>query len=328
MLSAFAKTNIGQRQVNEDSFLIDETLGLYIVADGVGGMEKGDVASQLACDIIKQNIDEGLTLKEAVYNAHRAIINKIGDDHEKDGMATTVVALLFNESAYELAWVGDSRTYLWDGKELSLITKDDSYVELLLENGHIGIDELETHPDRNVISQALGIQRKEIHINTNSGTLEDNQTLIICSDGLYSISTEIDIINQLKQSKSLEDKTELLVELAVEKDGKDNITLILIEKAQKNKSNHIVVQPKVYREFNSSTGLIKGVTENITKPHNQKEESIDPELTNQTQVTDLNAEEISLIDSAMMQENPYKKPNYAIPIVLILILLVLAFVIF
>ena len=160
MLQSFAKTHIGQRQVNEDNYLIDKKFNLYIVADGVGGLDKGEVASSLACQEVLNSIKSGATLKDSVEYAHQKIINEIKHNKKSEGMATTIVAVLFNQNAYEIAWVGDSRVYIWD-KGLKLITRDDSYVELLLENGHISLDELETHPDRNVISQALGIQRKE-----------------------------------------------------------------------------------------------------------------------------------------------------------------------
>ena len=209
MLTSFAKTHIGQRKVNEDSILVDEELGLYIVADGVGGLEKGDVASKLACQKIMECTKQGRKLDYSVYEAHGALVDQIESNHNKQGMATTIAAVLFTGNNYHISWVGDSRVYLWDGK-LKLLTKDDSFVERLFESGLISIEEMETHPDRNVISQALGMTRKEITINNNSGTLEKDQLLLICSDGLYSIANEVDIINEISLQKGMEDLLSLI----------------------------------------------------------------------------------------------------------------------
>jgi len=253
MLKSFAKTHIGQRKNNEDSFLIDKEMGLYVVADGVGGLNKGEVASQLACNMVHDSIVAGETLKESIYIAHRSIVSQIKADLQKQGMATTIAAVLFNGNSYEIAWVGDSRVYLWDEK-LQLLTRDDSYVELLLENGHITMSELDTHPDRNVISQALGIERKEIRIHSNFGTLKDNQAMLICSDGLYTIAKEADIINSFQSNNDLESICEELVNIAVDNDGKDNISLIGIKTHDNDNKSNENQDPVVFREYDNNTG--------------------------------------------------------------------------
>jgi len=176
MIHYFGKSHIGQRKINEDKFLGDKELGLYIVADGVGGLDKGEVASQLTCDLIHKSIKQGLSLVDAIEVTHQLILSELNSNKQKKGMASTVVAALFDGNSYEIAWVGDSRTYLWDG-ELKLITRDHSYLELLFVNGHITIDEFKDHPNKNIISQALGIERKAISVATNRGTLEKGQVL-------------------------------------------------------------------------------------------------------------------------------------------------------
>ncbi|VAW42162.1 Protein serine/threonine phosphatase PrpC, regulation of stationary phase, partial [hydrothermal vent metagenome] len=258
MLKSFAKTHIGQRQVNEDRCFIDKDIGLYIVADGVGGMDKGELASKLACDAIEDCIKSGQTLSESVYSAHKAIINEININQQQQGMATTITAVLFNNNSYEVAWVGDSRLYLWDGN-LKLLTRDDSYVELLLENGHISIDDLETHPDRNIISQALGIERKKLAINSNSGTLEKDELLLLCTDGLYSIASEEIIINAINKISDVEKLTEHLVQIAVDKDGKDNISLISIRSDTNVPTTDNKIIPNIVRQFDAVTGKMRGV---------------------------------------------------------------------
>ncbi|MFK8010511.1 MAG: PP2C family serine/threonine-protein phosphatase [Marinicellaceae bacterium] len=320
MLNSFAKSHIGQRKNNEDSILVEKEIGLYIVADGVGGLNKGDVASQLACDIVHDSIIAGETLKEAIYIAHRSIISQIKGNTEKQGMATTIVAALFNENSYEIAWVGDSRVYLWEDK-LQLLTKDDSYVELLLENGHISVDELDTHPDRNIISQALGIERKEIRIHSNFGTLEKGQTLLICSDGLYTIAKEPDIINCFKNHTDIKDITEELVDLAVEKEGKDNISLIGINANNINSKSKDVQKPIIFREFDGQTG--NRIVDVFSK---QQEIETDPELIDQTTFTDLSEQDRNRLDAAAEEEeeSESKSFNYTAPIILVSVLIVIA----
>ena len=332
MLQSYAKSHIGQRQVNEDSYIIDEELGLYIIADGVGGLEKGEIASKIACNTILNAIKSGLSLNDAVYLAHRTIVGEIKADQQKQGMATTIVAVLFDGRCYDMVWVGDSRVYIWD-EALKLITKDDSYIELLLENGHIGIDDLATHPDRNIISQALGIERKSIAINSNQGTLGDNQILILCTDGLYNIANELDIIQAIKRLDNIKDMTCSLVETAVAKDGKDNITLVLIKTASESANNNPIIEPKVYRYFDMITGKIianqpgKHNTSGQVRGQGFHPGETDPELIDQTAYKDLSPEERKLLETAALQvvsKAPVNK--YLLPIILIIILVIIAYI--
>jgi protein phosphatase len=310
MLHSFAETHIGQRQINEDSYLVDKENGLYIVADGVGGMDKGEVASHIACETISASIKSGLGLKASIQLAHQDIINQIQSDEHKQGMATTVVVALFKGNSYEIAWVGDSRAYIWD-EELKLITRDDSYVELLLENGHIGVEELDTHPDRNVISQALGIVRKDIKINFNSGTLEEGQILLLCTDGLYSIANELNIITSLKHTQDIQKITHALVEKAVSNDGKDNITLLAISSSVNSGDKQQVVKPKVFREFDMVTGKAKNYDEQKAAEVDNQDAILymDPELVNQTKLEDVAPEDKDRLETAAHQFANYQQPK-------------------
>lgn len=301
MIQSYAKTHIGQRKINEDAFSLDDSLNLYVIADGVGGHQKGEIASQMACQSIFDNVKSGLSLSDAVYTAHRKIISEIKADELRKGMATTVVAVIFDENIYEVVWVGDSRVYLWDGS-LKLITKDDSYIELLLENGHINIDDLATHPDRNVISQALGMERKNLYINTNKGTLQDDEILLICTDGLYNIADELDMIRTLKQPDSLQEMTDYLIKTAVNKEGKDNITLGLIKNTAETTYSNFGIKPKIYRRFNSKNGKpIHASDEEMCSRDtltNEEVEDTDPESIDQTAYRDLTEEQRNLIETA------------------------------
>ena len=340
MLQSFAKTHIGQRQVNEDNYLIDEDVHLYVVADGVGGLDKGEVASFLACQEISKNIKSGMTLKDSVKQAHRIIVKEIHRNSKSEGMATTIAAVLFDENSYEIAWVGDSRVYIWD-KGLKLITRDDSYVELLLENGHISLEELETHPDRNVISQALGIVRKDISINYNSGFLGSDQILLLCTDGLYSIANELSMIKVLKQSKDVEGITHALVKLAVENDGKDNITLVTVmgtDNLADGADGNANKKPHIYREFDISTGKVVGLEQpseienssNSSHDSETNEKETDPELIDQTEFKNLTEDDIDLLDTAASGQifSQEENHNALFPVILISLLVIIALVIF
>jgi protein phosphatase len=264
MIQYSAKTNIGQRKVNEDSFFVDENLGLYIVADGVGGLAKGEVASSLTCEVIYASVQQGRTLEQAVCDAHNRIIESTQENEQLKGMASTVVVAKFNGNSYELAWVGDSRAYLWDGG-LKLITRDHSYIELLLETGHISYEQMKTHPDKNVISQALGIDRKKLKVATNQGTLEKGQILMLSTDGLYEIAHECQVIKQISNMISLKSLTNKLVNYAVNSEGKDNITLLTIQSDTDTDSDKKVIQPLIIREFDTETGevIVSSVPDSI-----------------------------------------------------------------
>jgi serine/threonine protein phosphatase PrpC len=273
MLNSFGSTHIGQRKVNEDYFLVDENIGLYIVTDGVGGLSKGEIASQLTCKTIYDEVKNGVSLAKAVVAAHKRILIEVSTKEDKKGMASTVVAVLFRGNAYEIAWVGDSRAYLWDGN-LKLLTRDHSYVELLLETGHITYDQLRTHPEKNVISQALGIARKEISVAQNKGTLENGQILFLATDGLYEITNEKEIINQINTIKSIEELTHNLVNYAVKEQGKDNITLLTIKSEIDTSDISKKIEAKVVRSFDNETGEVK-------KEFLHKKKEVDSDLDNE-----------------------------------------------
>jgi len=322
MLTSFAKTHIGQRITNEDFILVNKKLGLYIVADGVGGLEKGEVASKIACQKVLECTKKGKKLDYSVYEAHGALVDEIESNHGNQGMATTIAAVLFTDNKYHISWVGDTRVYLWDGK-LKLLTKDDSYVERLLENDLISVEDLETHPDRNVISQALGMTRKEVTINNNSGTLEKNQVLLICSDGLYSIANEANISYELSLQESMTNLTEKLVNLAVKNNGMDNISLISIKSDESTNHQSMAIKPHIVREFEAKTGKVKN------KVNTSGNEETDPNLVDITELKELTLKEKNLIDTAARKiSKSEEKSNHILPIVLFTIIVIVAILVF
>lgn len=232
-LSFFCGSDKGnKRKLNEDSFLVDEQLGVWVLADGMGGYESGDVASQIATQhIIECCKNEGLSLVEAVYSAHHAILNAAKNGIGQWGMGTTIVALKITGFDYEITWVGDSRAYLLGAGKIIQITKDHSLVQEMIDSGHISQEEAQNHPKRNVISQALGSpEMDEIKVDVMTGKLSFGETIMLCSDGLTTEVNDTQIANIVQQDLSTEAKVNHLIGAALNAGGKDNVTVILVER--------------------------------------------------------------------------------------------------
>ena len=150
-------SDVGQkRERNEDSLFYDDKMGLYVVADGMGGQEAGEVASAIAVQTICEAIKQQASLTEAIERAHTAI-GEASPELGGAGMGTTVVALLTRDNDYEIAWVGDSRAYLWNLRQLKRLTRDHSMVQEMVDAGAISAEEADQHPQRNIITQSLGV---------------------------------------------------------------------------------------------------------------------------------------------------------------------------
>lgn len=240
-IMAAGATHVGQRSCNEDAFLIDDNLDLFLVADGVGGHQAGDVASQLSSETIAREIDGKSALGLAIRTANQAVMAAAAEDTARDRMGSTVVAAHFSGQSYHLAWVGDSRAYLWDGR-LQLLTRDHSYVQTLFDQGQISVEQAHRHPKKNIILQALGMQEDgRLGVGENQGTLVPGQLLLLCSDGLSDAVDSAGIASILEAVvcdvedkddnsvlQSLHSGVDALVNAAVEAGGRDNITAVLL----------------------------------------------------------------------------------------------------
>jgi protein phosphatase len=218
------------RELNEDNYLAMPELGLWVVADGMGGHEAGEVASGITILEIARSIKQGMPLAEAIETAHRAIQAAAQRGEGAADMGSTVVAAKLDGLRYEIAWVGDSRAYLWNGT-LHQLTTDHSYVQLLLNAGLITESEIPEHPSRNVISQALGVgggDKANIKVDRVSGELGESDTLLLCSDGLSGEVTGDDIAVILAETTDAQTRVDRLIAAALEAGGKDNVTVIVI----------------------------------------------------------------------------------------------------
>lgn len=219
------------RDHNEDAWLADEDLGLWIVADGMGGHEAGEVASQLACDSIRQAVKQGQPLVAAIEAAQRALDEAIQRGEGSDGMGTTVVALKTDGSRYQVAWVGDSRAYLWHDGQLRQLTHDHSFVQELVDNQAISAEEAEEHPERSTLSRCLGGGLDdELQVDEISARFFAGERIILCSDGVSGEISKADFEACLRDhSEALPSEiAEALVQQALDAGGNDNATALVI----------------------------------------------------------------------------------------------------
>ena len=229
-----AATDVGlQRNNNEDSYLSSPEDGLWIVADGMGGHAAGEVASSIVTNTIRDYSRDGKSLSEAIQLSHRAVLDAAANGQGGQGMGSTVVALKSENQQYKIGWVGDSRAYLWSPQSsdpLKLLSKDHSYVQMLYESGAISEDEIETHPEKNIITQCLGsMELDHVEVSIKESDWGNDDWILLCSDGLTDAVSDRKIEKILTKSATLNEASAALVRAALESGGKDNITVVLVE---------------------------------------------------------------------------------------------------
>lgn len=180
-----AGTHVGRvREHNEDYYYVDPVAGLWLIADGMGGHQSGEIASATVGEYIPRAIEQGISVEEAIIRSHSAIFDAVEKGQGSYGMGTTVVVLKMDGNAYEIAWVGDSRAYLWNG-ELRPLTRDHSLVQRLLDAGAINAQEAKDHPQRNRLTNVLGASEPILpQVDSIQGILEPGEYILLCSDGL------------------------------------------------------------------------------------------------------------------------------------------------
>jgi PPM family protein phosphatase len=237
-LDAFGATHAGKvRKNNEDSLLVGEgrDRSLFAVADGIGGFEAGEVASSIAVDVLK-DLAPSDSLEDAIREANRRILESARSDEKLSGMGTTVVAARFrgaggsssDEPVAELSHVGDSRAYLLRGGEMKPVTEDHSLVAELVRSGDLTRAEASEHPQRNLITRALGAE-EEVAVDTAVLPVEVGDRLLLCSDGLSDMVPEAKIGEILSSANDPEGGARALVSAALDGGGADNITVVVID---------------------------------------------------------------------------------------------------
>ena len=215
-----------RKNLNEDAFKASPNEGLWVVADGMGGYEGGEIASQFAVDYITKVVLEGENLITSIELAHKEICELAKTTNGKMGMATTVVVAKIVGTEFEIAWVGDSRAYLFKEGQLTQLTHDHSLVQSLIDKGEINEQQAKIHPQRNLVSQALGGKAK-LKIDTIKGSLDEG-ILLLCTDGLSSELNDYRISSILAKPKNLIGKVNELIKSVLALEASDNITVLVI----------------------------------------------------------------------------------------------------
>jgi PPM family protein phosphatase len=239
MLEACALSDRGcVRHNNEDSCLVDPALGLYVLADGMGGAKAGERASRMAVDTVVDVVKvtarrDSQVLLRAVEEANRRVVEASHSDPTLEGMGTTLVAALEVEDNLAIASVGDSRAYVLDDDGLRMITSDQTWVNEVGRPMGLDEDSLRTHPWRHVLTMAIGASAP-LTVNYYSVGLRPNSLVLMCSDGLHGVveSPELEeILRGGRDGVSLEESCRRLIQAAKEAGGPDNITAVLVRKS-------------------------------------------------------------------------------------------------
>lgn len=223
-------THVGHvREKNEDSMGWRD--GLFVVADGMGGHNAGEVASALAVEYIlrlKGKSDFRRALKRAVEQANRALLDMAGKDPNCSGMGTTLAVLYIKDDKAVIGHIGDSRVYQWRQGELRRLTRDHSLVEELVANGGITAEQARNHPQRNILTRALGTPNLP-EIELVELPIEAGDRFLLCTDGLSGPLSDEEIAAVISEDKSPQELADSLVEQANGKGGPDNVTIIVVE---------------------------------------------------------------------------------------------------
>lgn len=235
MVEAFGLSDLGcVRTNNEDYYLLAPNIGLYVVADGMGGAAAGELASKLAAEKVWEVVYNAGSkpslelLANAFEEANNCVMREAASDSSLDGMGTTLVCALEAGEEVLVASVGDSRAYLYRNEQLEPITTDQTWVEEV--GRRLGIDEenLRNHPMRHVLTMAIGVS-PQLRINTYRVRAQAGSQMLLCSDGLHGVVSETVISRALSGNGGLDGKCSVLIQAARDAGGPDNVTAVLLQ---------------------------------------------------------------------------------------------------
>jgi len=233
-MRAVARTDVGvTRENNEDFLLIHEALNFFIVSDGMGGYQAGEIASEIAAKTILESFkksdsfDFEVDINTLLIEANEAILTYVKEHTECRGMGTTVVVAYVVDDDLWIANVGDSRCYGISNEGVKQLSEDHSLVAELVKIGSISPEEAEKHPDRNIITSALGVDRK-FEIFKYKYCKADFSHILLCSDGLSNMVSSNEVLDVFKRV-DFDQIPKVLVDSANAHGGKDNITVVCVE---------------------------------------------------------------------------------------------------
>lgn len=236
----YGLTDVGRcRKINQDELLVDPSRGLFAVADGMGGHAAGEVASQMAIEVVADTMaavldtadldpgEVGQKLENAFRDSNRKICDSVLTRDEWRGMGTTIVAMVARGTSAVIGHVGDSRAYLLRDGELIRLTSDHSWVNEQVKMGVLSDDEAQRHPMRNIVTRALG-NRAELEVDLKQQEIQAGDTYLLCSDGLNTMLSDAEIQRTLEESPDAEVACRKLVESANSRGGEDNVTVVVM----------------------------------------------------------------------------------------------------
>jgi serine/threonine protein phosphatase PrpC len=238
MFKISGKTHIGAvREQNEDALWFDQIRCAAIVADGVGGHNAGEVASNMTIKTFAKDVADSLgnhseaaetktMMMESFSNAHKFVRDAAAADSGRSGMGTTAVAFCLKSVGYIVANVGDSRAYLVKPGVLHQITADHTYVQDLVASGEISKAVARRHPERNILNRCIGT-KDDIEIDFFEGELEDSERLLLCSDGLHNMLSEREILAISSSNQAGDDICSELVARSIAAGGNDNVSVVI-----------------------------------------------------------------------------------------------------
>ncbi|WP_408954395.1 Stp1/IreP family PP2C-type Ser/Thr phosphatase [Natroniella sp. ANB-PHB2] len=220
------------RAENEDNYLVlaKDNFTVLVVADGMGGHNSGDLASSLAIEVIKNyqfNSDDLIQdIKTLISQANQYVYQKSKEKEEYHGMGTTLTLGVIKDRILTIGHIGDTRAYLFRDDDLCQISQDHSMVQELVKKNIITPEEAEDHPQKNILTNALGIEKK-VDKDLFEVDLKEQDLILFCSDGLTNMTSDEELADILAKPINLQQKAESLVELANQRGGRDNITVII-----------------------------------------------------------------------------------------------------
>ena len=238
-MKTFSKTDVGMvRDVNQDYVFATETSignlpNLLVVADGMGGHRAGEYASRLAVEVLKQELaattEDGpeAMMKNAITRANERVLEAARQDAKLSGMGTTLLVATVIDRTLYFANVGDSRLYLLND-DIKQLSKDHSLVQEMVRLGGINEEEAKYHPDKNIITRAIGAKDK-VEIDFYEYRLKKGEVILMCTDGLSNMVDDEEMLHIVKNSRDVVETVEQLIERAKENGGNDNIGVIVAE---------------------------------------------------------------------------------------------------
>lgn len=229
-----AQTDVGLvRETNEDSVMAKPEAGIWAVADGMGGHHFGDVASSMitaaldniqACEALSDYVD---VLEDCLIRVNEHLLQQARTKLETGTMGSTLVALVIKDRVGACLWVGDSRLYRYRNGELVQLSRDHSQLEDMIEMGMLSREEAENHPDRNVITRAIGVETP-VYVDVSLFTTQVGDIFLLCSDGLHGAVSKDEIVKSLEH-RDVEKSTAELIEKSLANGAPDNVSAIVVQ---------------------------------------------------------------------------------------------------